>query len=210
MTKRPVLMLGAGGHARACIDVLEQAGAFHIVGVIGLLAEVGTAVLGYPVLGSDGELASLLRRTPAVLVTVGQIKTPDSRIRLHDVASALGAEFPTVVSPRGYVSPHAQIGAGTIVMHGATVNAGAIVGRNCIVNSHALIEHDATIGDHCHISTSASVNSGVVVGDGTFVGSGARVRQGLRLGSRCVIGMGQVVVRDCPEGTWMPRGTGPA
>lgn len=204
MTMEPILLVGAGGHARACIDVLEQEGRFAVTGLVGLPDEVGTRILGYPVLGTDADLPALLDDYTHALVTVGQIKTPEPRMRFFDLLQQSGCVLPLIVSPCAYVSPHARLGAGTIVMHGAVVNAGAVVGRNCIVNSQSLVEHDAVIADHCHIATAAAINSGVHIGAGTFIGSNSSVRQCIKIGERCLIGMGQRVLADCAAGTHMP------
>lgn len=204
MSLPSILLVGAGGHARACIDVIEHEGRFAVAGLIGLASEVGSTVLGYPVLGSDEDLPVLTERFGRALIAVGQIKTSAARERIFSRLMELGCTMPTIVSPRGYVSRHAQVGMGTIVMHGAIVNAAAVVGQNCILNSHSLVEHDAVIGDHCHVSTNVAVNSGVRVGEGTFIGSGTSVRQGLTIGARCVIGMGQRVLADCADGQRIP------
>jgi sugar O-acyltransferase (sialic acid O-acetyltransferase NeuD family) len=206
MTSAPsIFLVGAGGHARACIDVVEQEGRFHIAGLVGTRDEVGSRVLGYPVLGADHDLSRLVREHGHAIVTVGQIKTPEVRMQLFGALESLGADLPAIVSPRAYVSRHALLGPGTVVLHGAVVNAGASVGRNCIVNSQSLVEHDAVIGDHCHVSTGATVNSGVRIGEGTFIGSNTSVRQGTRIGARCVIGMGQRILEDCADGTQVPQ-----
>ena len=204
MSKAPILLVGAGGHARACIDVIEQEGRFAVAGLVGLPHEVGTRMLGYPVLGTDADLPALLGDYAHALVSVGQIKTPEPRMRLFDLLEQSGYALPVIVSPRAYVSRHATVGAGTIVMHGAVVNAGAVVGRNCIINSQSLVEHDAVIADHCHIATAAAINSGVRIGAGTFIGSNSSVRQCINIGERCLIGMGQRVLADCEAGTCMP------
>ena len=204
MTKAPILLAGAGGHARACIDVLEEEGRFAVTGLVGLPHEVGTRILDYPVLGTDADLPALHGDYAQAIVSVGQIKTPEPRMRLFDLLEQSGYALPVIVSPRAYVSRHAKLGAGTIVMHGAIVNAGAIVGRNCIINSQALVEHDTIIADHCHIATAAAINSGVSIGAGTFIGSNSSVRQGAIIGERCLIGMGQRVLADCESGTCMP------
>lgn len=196
--------MGAGGHAKACIDVIEQEGRFAVVGLVGLPHEVGTQIFGYQVLGSDADLPALLGDYNYALVTIGQIKSPVLRIRLFELLEQKNCSLPTIVSPHAFVSPHATLGAGTVVMHGAIINAGAVVGRNCIINSQSLVEHDAVIADHCHIATSVAINSGVHIGSGVFIGSNSSVRQCVNIGERCVIGMGQRVLVDCVEGTWMP------
>lgn len=204
MTRKPLLLMGAGGHARACIDVIEQEGTFLIAGLVGCSHEAGAHVLGYRVVGTDTDLSALAREFDHALIAVGQIKTPEPRERLFGLLEENGFVLPVVVSPHAYVSAHARLGAGTIVMHGAVVNAGAEVGRNCIINSQALVEHDVVIGDHCHIATAAAINSGVFVGAGTFVGSNACVRQGIHIGERCLIGMGERVLADCEPGMHLP------
>ena len=107
------------------------------------------------------------------MITVGHIKSPQTRIRLYNFAKKLGFSFPAIISPLAHVSRYAQVGEGTIIMHHALVNSGARIGANCIINSKALVEHDVAIEDHCHISTAAVVNGGIKVRRGTFWGSGA-------------------------------------
>jgi len=168
--KPQLILLGGGGHCAACIDVIEQENRYDIAGIV----DVGNAaVCGYPVLGNDEALVRLRAGIGYALVTVGQIDSPAIRIRLYELAASLGFEQPTIVSPRAYVSKHARLGRGSIIMHNALINARAVVGDNCIINSGALIEHDAVIANHCHISTAAVINGGTTIQSGTFVGSNA-------------------------------------
>lgn len=193
-----LLLVGGGGHCRSCIDVIEAQGRYAVAGIVQPRDEGQAPVLGYPILGADEDLPALLVQHPNALITVGQIKTPDVRIRLFAQLKQLRATLPVIVSPIAHVSRHADIDEGTIVMHGAIVNAGVRVGRNVILNSQALIEHDAVIEPHCHISTGARINGGSRVGTGAFVGSGAILREGVVIGSNSVIGAGQLVLRNLP------------
>ncbi len=204
MTQESILLVGAGGHAKACIDVIEQEERFVIKGLVGLPQEVGSRILDYPVLGTDEDLPVLLGDCANALIAVGQIKTPEPRMRLFDLLQQSGCVLPVIVSPHAYVSPYAKLDEGTIVMHGGIVNAGAVVGKNCIINSQSLIEHDVIIADHCHIATAATINSGVCIGTGTFIGSNSSVRQCINISERCMIGMGQQVLADCDAGVCMP------
>ena len=201
MNKPGLVLVGAGGHAGAVIDIVEQHGGYQIVGLIGSREELQARRLGYPVIGTDSDLSELAKMHKYALVAVGQIQSPDIRMRLCELAVQAGFQLPTIVAPSAYVSRHADLGAGSIVMHGAIVNAGARVGANCIINTRALLEHDVSISDHCHISTGAILNGNACVGAGSFVGSASVVREGVSLGKGCVIGMGLSVRRNQPDGT---------
>jgi sugar O-acyltransferase (sialic acid O-acetyltransferase NeuD family) len=193
-----ILLVGAGGHCRSCIDVIEEHGAFEIFGVVEPAGAGMGPVLGYPCEGTDDDLASLREKIPNALVTVGQIKSAAIRIRLFDLLCKLNYSLPVIVSPFAHCSKHSAFGQGTIVMHGACVNAGAVIGENCIVNSQALIEHDVYLSGHCHISTGAKINGEAKIGRGVFIGSGAIIREGISVGDDVVVPAGTFVSRDIP------------
>ena len=195
-----IILVGAGGHARACIDVIELAGQYKIAGLVEKNDANSNESLGYPVLGTDDDLSDLRKEYKFALVTVGQIKSAEIRIKLFQLLREMNYALPAIVSPRAYISKHTQIGKGTIVLHDAMVNANAKVGKNTIINNKALIEHDAFIGDHCHIATGAIVNGEVIIGNESFIGSGAVTRQSVSIGNNCIIGAGVFVKRDIYSG----------
>jgi len=190
MSKPSVILIGAGGHARACVDIIEHSGNFKIAGLIGKDNEQQSEYMGHKIIGTDSDLPKLSKQYQYAIITVGQIKTACVRQRLYKQAVELGFKLPSIISPNAYVSRHATLGDATIVMHGVIVNAFAKVGSNCIINNRALIEHDVIVGDHCHISTGAIVNGEANIGFGSFVGSGSIIKQGIALGNNCVVGMG--------------------
>jgi len=193
MSKPNLILIGAGGHAHACIDVIEQHDQYQIAGLVGMPDEIHSRHLGYSVIATDSDLPELVKAYQYAIITVGQIRSPDSRIRLFQQVTELGFQLPVIIAPTAHVSRHATIGAGSIIMHGAIVNAGARVGNNCIINTRALIEHDAIVEDHCHISTGAILNGAVSVGAGSFIGSGCVVKEGVALGKGCLVGMSLTV-----------------
>jgi sugar O-acyltransferase (sialic acid O-acetyltransferase NeuD family) len=194
--KEKIILIGGGGHCKSSIDVIEQEDRFTIAGIVDVPEKRQHKVLGYPVIGSDADLEELIKTFPNVLITLGQIKSPDRRMELFNDLMQMGAHFPLIQSPLSYVSPHAHVSAGTIVMHHALINAGANVGRNCIINNKALIEHDAVIEDHCHISTGAVVNGGVKIGRGSFLGSNAVCKEYIEIRKNAVIGCGAIIIKN--------------
>ena len=79
---KEIILIGGGGHCKSVIDVIEQESQFVIVGIVDKLKLIGTDVLGYPVIGSDADLESLAKIYTYALVTVGQIRSPEARIKL--------------------------------------------------------------------------------------------------------------------------------
>jgi sugar O-acyltransferase (sialic acid O-acetyltransferase NeuD family) len=203
--KEELILIGAGGHCRACIDVIEQEGRFAIAGIVDFPEQIGQTLLGYPVIGSDIQLPELSQRFRNFFIALGQIKSGRRRADLFEELQRLDVEMPVLVSPSAYISPSASIGSGTIVMHGAIVNACARIGSNCIINSRAVVEHDAVIGSHCHISTGAIVNGGARVKDHSFIGSQAMLREGIEVGEKSVIGAGVSLLLSVPAGTFIKK-----
>jgi len=196
--KEKIILIGGGGHCKSCIDVIEQAGTFRIAGIVDLPEELHQEILGYKIIATDDDLPRLVNEYENFLITLGQIKSPEKRIRIFQTLKESGVKLPVIVSPLAYVSKHAKIEEGTIVMHYALVNAGAKINKNCIINTRALIEHDVVIEDHCHISTNAVINGGVKVGTGTFFGSNAVCKEYIEIGENAVIGCGAKITKNVP------------
>jgi sugar O-acyltransferase (sialic acid O-acetyltransferase NeuD family) len=194
MKKENILLIGGGGHAKACIDVLESTGQYNIVGYVDKAPMLENKfAINY--IGTDDCLDAYIA-TCSFLISVGQIKNPQPRINLFEKMISKGAKFPSIISPTAYVSKYANIGIGTIIMHGAILQANVTVGNNCIINDRALLEHDVIIGNHCHISTSATINGNVEIGAKTFVGSGSIIKNGICICDEVIIGMGTTILYD--------------
>jgi sugar O-acyltransferase (sialic acid O-acetyltransferase NeuD family) len=194
-----IILVGGGGHCKACIDVIELEGKFRIAGIVDVKEKIGQSVLGYRIIASDENLADLAKEYKNFLITIGHIKSPTKRVGLYRTLKKLNVKFPVIVSPLAYVSKHSFIGEGTIIMHGAIVNSGVKTGVNCIINSKALLEHDVKVGNHCHISTGAIINGNSQIGSFSFVGSGSVISNGITITDNVIIGAGAVIVTDINE-----------
>jgi sugar O-acyltransferase (sialic acid O-acetyltransferase NeuD family) len=194
MNHKNLVLIGGGGHCKSVIDVIENVG-WTIFGILDIIENVGKTVLGYKIIGTDEQIPDFAHET-CFLVTVGQIKDPSLRIKLHEKIISANGKSATIIASDAHVSKHSTIGEGTVIMHKAIVNAGAKIGTGCIINTMANIEHDAIVGDYCHISTGAIINGDCSVGNGTFVGSGVVVSNGVSIAERCVIAAGAIVRKN--------------
>lgn len=203
MNEIELLVIGAGGHAGAVLDVIRHLPTYRVIGLVGRDDEVGTNKHGLPVVGSDTDLTTLRAVCDSAVVCIGHIESVQPRMKAFKSLRKLGFQLPTIVSPLAYVSSTSLIGAGSVIMHRSVVNCGSVVGVNSIINTGAIVEHDVNVGSHCHLAPGAIVGGGTTLGDECFIGSGATVRNGLTLGNRVLVGMGVAVRHDKSHGEWV-------
>ena len=196
-TKEPVLIIGAGGHAKVLIDILRQENKLEIAGLIGQSDEVGQTVLDVPVIGDESSLPALLASGVSALITA--IGDNHKRLALATQAKALGFTLVNAISPRACVSSYARLAQGIAIMPGAIINAAACIEENVIVNSNASIDHDCRIRAYSHVAPGCALAGGVTVGKGVFIGTGASVIPGISIGDWSIVGAGSVVIRDLPD-----------
>jgi len=197
--EKKIIIVGAGGHAQSCIDVIESTGIYTIYGLVGSPQENNLNRHGYKIIGNDEDLAAIVKVVPNALISVGQIKNSIRRESLYRLAIAVGFNLPIVQSKHAYVSDKSIIGKGTILMHGVIVNANATIAENCIINSRALIEHGVQISKNTHVSTGVIINGDARIGKGTFIGSGSIIKEGVVIGENCIIPMGAKVKHNVPD-----------
>lgn len=190
--KRPLILIGGGGHCKSVIEVAESAG-YEIKGILDMPDEVGKEVLpGHKVIGTDDEIPQYVEECDSI-ITVGFIKNPALRIKLYNKVKAAGGRLATIIASTAHVSKYAELGEGTVIMHHAFVNAGAKIGDNCIINTFVNIEHDAEVGNQCHISTGTMVNGECKIGESCFIGSQSVCANCIEIASDIIIGAGSVV-----------------
>ena len=200
----PIILIGGGGHCLSCIDVLRSGHMFEIVGILDISDKGGSSLLGIKVIGDDNDIPRLAGQYRNFLITIGQIKNPEKRVRIFETVKKYGGKLPVVISPKAYVSPSAIIKEGTIIMHNSLVNAKAEIGKGCIINTGALIEHEAIIGDFCHISTHAIVNGQVNIGKNSFIGSNSVIANNVSLPEQIIVAAGACILKSPAEtGTYI-------
>ena len=191
-----IIIIGAGGHAKSCLDVINSKKNFYkVVGFIDNKKNV-KKILNYKILGNDSILKKIFKNYKYALIGFGQIKTSKLREKCFKNLKEIGFKLPSIISRHAYFSKNSRIGEGSIVMHGVVVNAFSSIGVNCILNTNTTIEHDVVIGNNCHVAGGAVVNGGVKIGNGTFIGSGVVIKQGIKIGNNCVVRANTFVSKD--------------
>jgi sugar O-acyltransferase (sialic acid O-acetyltransferase NeuD family) len=185
-------LYGAGGHSKVITDILNSLG-IQVIRVFddkpseaklrSIKIDSGIRILGKSFPELDAPL----------IISVGD------NVRRAEIASMLNSTYGQAIHGTAIISPKALIGAGTVILHGAIVQAATEIGKHVLINTAASIDHDNVIGDYVHISPHATLCGHVQVGEGTHIGAGAVVIPSIRIGRWCTIGAGAVVIRDIPD-----------
>lgn len=181
-------LFGASGHAKVIKSIIEACG-----GNVGCLYDDAPHCLeiqGVPVFKTDETEVK-----GPLIISIGY-----NRFR-RLVAERYPLQYVSAVHPNALVDSTANIGEGSVVMHGAIIQNDARIGKHCIINTGASVDHECRIGDYVHISPHATLCGNVEVGEGTWIGAGATIIPGIRIGKWCTIGAGSVVIRDIPDGS---------
>lgn len=195
----PLVLIGGGGHCVSCIEAIESSGGFSIAGIVDVKDKVGTTLLSYSYIGCDDDLKTIFITYKHALITIGQLKSALTRIRIYNNLLSLGFILPVVTAASALVSIHATVKSATIVLHRSVINSGALVMENCIINTGAIIEHDCVVGAHTHVSTGAIINGNCQIGSRCLIGSGSVLKQGIKIADDVIIGAGSTVLMDIKE-----------
>lgn len=197
---RPIILLGAGGHAKVLLSLLKLLN-YPVMGVCAPeLVESGiTCWRGVRVLGDDSCIRNYTPQEVALVNGIGQGVASSARSQIFKNFKNSGYFFPCLVHPAAYLDPTANLGEGVQIMAGAIIQPDVTIGANSIINTGASIDHDCSLSMDVHIAPGAILCGNIIIEESVFIGSGAVLGQGLKIGKGSVIGAGVSLVRDLPD-----------
>lgn len=198
---KPVIVLGAGGHAGVLVEILKLQKREIIAVVNPGHKQRGPVFEGIKVLVQDEDVLKFEPETVSLINGIGSIPGDKLRENIYQSFIDKGYHFEAIVSDYAIVSPYAMLADGVQVMAGAVVQSGTTISANCIINTSAVIDHDCEIGRHNHIAPGAILSGGVITGDGVHIGTGANIIQLITVGADAVIGAGATITKDVEKNT---------
>mgnify|MGYP001186731601 FL=1 len=195
--KEKILIIGAGGHSKSCLEVIFLQNKYEVVGFTDNKIK---KLEKLKVLGSDRDIHKMKSISQNLLIGMGNIKDINLRWTIFKRAKKLKFKFPKILSPNSFISKSSKISEGTIIMNHCIINSNVEIGKNTIINNKTLIEHDVKIGNNSHIATGAILNGGVKIGNNVFIGSGAIIKENISIASNSIVGMGSIVLKDLKGG----------
>ena len=190
-----IVLVGYSGHAYVVAETLMQMG-YEIAGYTEKeMLKSNPFDITY--LGFEQNTADL--ESLKGLVVFPSIGDNAIRKKVLDLLEQKGFRTVAAIHPQASLSSYVEVGTGTLICRGVSINPLVKIGHGVIVNTGAIVEHECKISDFAHIGPGAVLNGNVKVGPGSFVGANAVIKQGVEIGANVVIGAGAVVLEDVED-----------
>ena len=188
MEKTKYVFIGAGGHARVLLSVIES-NQDELLAVF----DTNTQKIVLDEIKNEGVYKQDKHPNAHLIIAIGNnaIRERISREVKHPLGQAIHS---TAVVDR-----LVNLAQGVQIIQGAVVNRGSSIGKHTIINTNATVDHDCQIGDFVHIAPGATLCGGVKVGKATLIGANATVLPNCKIGENVSVGAGAVVTSDLPD-----------
>lgn len=196
---KPLIILGAGGHAAVLVDILKQQHHDIMAVVSPGIDALRPVFKGLSRWQTDDVVLQYAPGEVELVNGLGSLPGNTLRQKLYGDFVRKGYVFAKVIADSAVISPYAHLGDGVQVLHKAVVQTGADIAENTIINTASVVEHDCCIGAHNHLAPGSVLSGGVRTGNSVHIGTGAVVIQSVNIGHDVVIGAGVAINKNVAE-----------
>ncbi|PIA77514.1 transferase [Gaetbulibacter sp. 4G1] len=194
---KKIVIIGASGHAKVIIDIIEKRNEYQIIGLIDSYKEANQKIMGYPILGKENLIPELMIKDGVVggVIAIGDNW---SRSKLRDIIKSLAPKFKFLpaIHPNSTLYNNLKIKQGVVIMAGAIVNSDSLIEEFCILNTKSSLGHDSIMKKFSSLAPNATTGGHVNIGEFSAISIGATIIQSIKIGKHSVIGAGALVLED--------------
>jgi UDP-perosamine 4-acetyltransferase len=200
--KIPVLVIGAGGHAKILIDIIHESNEYYIEAVIGQKNENIDNLMGHKVLKGDEYLEQYKKKgINNVVIGIGGYRDNKRRQEIFNNLSSKGFNIVNLIHPSAVISSSVKLGEGVVIFAGVILNAEVEIGDNVIIATGSTIDHESIIKSHVLISAGVTIGAGNIISEGALLALGSKVISRVSIGKNALVAAGSVVVSDVDSDT---------
>ena len=160
-----LLIVGAGTYGVVASEIAADMGCFEKIDFVD--DERKTTPNGIDVVGTTQDIDELAIQYSNIIVAIGN---PEVRLSLlNRIKEETPYRVVSLVSPKAYVSPSAQIMIGCIIEPMSVVHTGCVICPGCIISAGAVVNHATMCCDGVHVDCNATVEGYCLVPAGTKI-----------------------------------------
>jgi len=192
-----VVIIGASGHAKVVIDIIEQNNEYNIIGLIDSFKPINSKVFEYNIIGHEDELLALKEKYN---FDTGIIAIGDNWTRKKVYKKIIDIDpnfnFISAIHPKSIIGKNVEIGNGSVIIAGAIINSDSKIGKFCIINTKASLGHDGDLKEFSSLAPNSTVGGNVKIGTCSAICIGANILQDIVIGEHSIIGGASLVNRN--------------
>jgi sugar O-acyltransferase (sialic acid O-acetyltransferase NeuD family) len=202
--EKPVIVLGAGGHAKVIIDILSQ----RKIKILGVATLNNSKVENYKFKNfTDEEVIANFDSEEINLVNgLGSLPNDNKRYELSKKYLDSGYKFISIIHTSSIISKNTKILDGAQIMAGAIIGPGTNIGEGTIVNTQSSIDHDCEIKNYSHICPGVVCSGNVRVGSFVHISTGVSIINNINIGDNSIIYPGVTLAKDVPKNSIVKSG----
>ena len=191
MDNRPIVIVGAGGHAVSVADLALSTG-FTPLAFVDANSD-RSEIHAIPVLLNLESISS-----SASISCVIAIGDNYQRMRIVEAIKKSHPliEFPALIHSNSSVGSWSSVGEGSLIFAGSRVGANCQIGEFCILNTNASLDHESTLGAFASLAPGVTTGGRVSIGTFSAIGLGSVIKHGVTIGAHTVIGAASNVLKD--------------
>ncbi len=198
--KTPLIIIGAKGGAKMCIDALRQSDKYAVVGLLDDNIKVGQIILGIPVIGNLNDIENIFSLGYTnYIIAFGVLENRIKRFELYNKLKKIGCEFPNIIHPNALIEESVTFGEGNVILAGANIGSCVTIGNLNYINNNSLISHDCVLENNIHIAPAAVLASSIQIKSNTLIGMNTTLYFGIKIGSNSTILNGLIVNNDVED-----------
>jgi sugar O-acyltransferase (sialic acid O-acetyltransferase NeuD family) len=207
MTKRKILIIGAGGSGREILSLIEDInkitpGSWDIQGFASIdipnsevLARLNAAYLGKP-----QDLKKNIPNLDNWHFVVG-IGNPSDRRQMEKEGKSQGLKLATLIHPKAQIGSDVEIKEGSVICANVVLTTNIRIGRSVQVNIGCIIAHDVVIEDYVTLAQSVNLTGNVTVKSNSVLYTKSTVLPNIVIEENAIVGAGSLVINDVQKNT---------
>jgi sugar O-acyltransferase (sialic acid O-acetyltransferase NeuD family) len=197
LNKIPIIIIGAGGGAKMCIDALIDSTDYTIIGLLDDNFDLGKKVFDVPVVGNLKAIDLLLEVSiNNFIIAFGVLENRIKRFQLFLELKRKGCLFPNIIHPHAIVEKSVKMGVGNVVLAGANLGSSVLLGDLNYINNNSVVSHDCCLANNIHIAPSAVLASSIKIESNVLIGMNSTLFYGINIGENSTIFNGLVINND--------------
>ena len=149
--QQKLLILGAGQYGMVAKEIAEATGDYSAIAFLDDNNPVA--------IGKLNEFEKYRDDYTQAIVAIGNAVL---RLELLEKLEQCSYHIPVLIHPTAYVSPSADIAAGSFIEPHTVIHTKVVIGKGCIISAGTIVNHNSKIGSGCHLNcgTIVASNSG--------------------------------------------------